>query len=504
MFYSRKSDLTGDMMVSIYAPDIPYKIYDQEEWWSKKWDARDYGREFDFTRPFFDQMNDLWKEVPIVTLWNSNCENATYNNNCFHLKDSYMNYNSDEGERIMYSYGTEFCTDSADCTFVQKSELCYECTDCTRAYTCIFSSLLDNCTDCSFSSDLMGCKNCFGCHGLRQQSYCFFNEHLSKDEWEDRMKSISYTPQNISKYKKQSEEVRMKVPQVATKMVQCSDSTGNFLYNCANSENCFDMHNCEFVKNGIYVPWDVKHAQDVYAHAGAEWSYEVIAGGIGISHVAFINGLVSGLSDSYYSVQCGYGSNNLFGCVSMMKYKYCILNKQYTKEEYEELVPRVIEHMKKNGEWGEFFPPSISPFAYNETMAQEFFPLTKEEALNQGYKWRDIQDELPKSDRVISSDKLPPSIEDIPDDILNWAIKCEVSGRLYKITSQELDFYRRMKLPVPRLHYEKRYQNRAKSRPPRKLWNRKCNKCDIDIQTVYSPDRPEKVFCEDCYLKEVY
>jgi len=31
--------------------------------------------------------------------------------------------------------------------------------------------------------------------------------------------------------------------------------------------------------------------------------------------------------------------------------KYCILNKQYSKEEYEELVPKIIEHMQKTGEW---------------------------------------------------------------------------------------------------------------------------------------------------------
>ena len=38
--------------------------------------------------------------------------------------------------------------------------------------------------------------------------------------------------------------------------------------------------------------------------------------------------------------------------------------------------------MMKTGEWGEFFPSSLSPFGYNETVAQEHFPMSREEVLN--------------------------------------------------------------------------------------------------------------------------
>ncbi|HRI36281.1 MAG TPA: hypothetical protein PK765_04380 [bacterium] len=62
---------------------------------------------------------------------------------------------------------------------------------------------------------------------------------------------------------------------------------------------------------------------------------------------------------------------------------YCILNKQYTEEEYNTLVPKIIAHMRETGEWGEFFSPNLSPFGYNETVAMEYFPLTKEQALSQ-------------------------------------------------------------------------------------------------------------------------
>ncbi|USN57480.1 MAG: hypothetical protein H6766_03435 [Candidatus Peribacteria bacterium] len=76
-----------------------------------------------------------------------------------------------------------------------------------------------------------------------------------------------------------------------------------------------------------------------------------------------------------YSFNCD-SSSHLFGCIGLRNKSYCIFNKQYTKEEYNALVPKIIEHMKQTGEWGEFFHPSLSPFGYNETVANEYYPVT--------------------------------------------------------------------------------------------------------------------------------
>jgi len=55
---------------------------------------------------------------------------------------------------------------------------------------------------------------------------------------------------------------------------------------------------------------------------------------------------------------------------------YCIFNKQYTQEEYETLVPQLIEKMKADGEWG-FFSPAAASFPYNDSLAMEYFPVSK-------------------------------------------------------------------------------------------------------------------------------
>jgi hypothetical protein len=171
------------------------------------------------------------------------------------------------------------------------------------------------------------------------------------------------------------------------------------------------------------------------------------------------------------------------------------------------MVQKIVEYMIQTGEWGEFFPPELTPFGYNESVASDYFPLSRDEALKQGFYWSDYESPPPKVSKVITQDqmkKLPDNIKDIPDDILHWALTCEVSNKPYRIIKQELQFYREYNLPIPRRHPDQRHKDRMALRNPRKLYQRTCNKCNLPIQTTYAPDRPEIVYCEGCYLKEVY
>ena len=191
----------------------------------------------------------------------------------------------------------------------------------------------------------------------------------------------------------------------------------------------------------------------------------------------------------------------MFGCSQIRKGKYCILNKQYTKEEYEQLVPKIIEHMNnmpyvdKKGrvyKYGEFFPPELSPFSYNETIAQEYFPLTKEQAIEQGYSWKESEER--NIQITIKSEDLPDYIKDVDDTIIKEIIQCAHKGECneqcttaFKIIPQELEFYKKMNLPLPRLCPNCRHYQRLKQRNPLKLWHRKCmcngNKSENGIYT---------------------
>ncbi|MFH1388212.1 MAG: hypothetical protein ABIG88_02825, partial [Patescibacteria group bacterium] len=183
---------------------------------------------------------------------------------------------------------------------------------------------------------------------------------------------------------------------------------------------------------------------------------------------------------------------------------------------------KIIKHMNdmpytdKKGriyKYGEFFPPELSPFGYNETIANEYFPLTKEEALKQGYNWND----KPKNEYkpTIKASNLPDNIKDVDNSILKEVIECEnvrplgsnkcTGSGVFRLIPTELKFYKKMNLPLPRLCPDCRHRERIKQRNPLKLWKRKCMKkgCHNEFQTTYSPDRKEIVYCEKCYNKEV-
>jgi len=161
--------------------------------------------------------------------------------------------------------------------------------------------------------------------------------------------------------------------------------------------------------------------------------------------------------------------------------------------------------------YGEFFPSELSPFGYNETTAQEYFSLRKEEAIAQGLNWREDDDRNYKITK--RSEELPDSVTETSDSILDEVIACEHKGKCeegcmtaFRILPEDLKFYKRMNLPLPHLCSNCRRFQRVKQRNPLKLWHRKCmnDGCSNEFETGYSPERPEIVYCESCYNKEVY
>jgi CxxC-x17-CxxC domain-containing protein len=136
-------------------------------------------------------------------------------------------------------------------------------------------------------------------------------------------------------------------------------------------------------------------------------------------------------------------------------------------------------------------------------VAQDVYPLEKEEAIKRGWKW---QDNLPftMGKETTTWNSYEMKIEKVQEDILNEIFACECCKKNYRIIRSELKFYKQMKLPLSRLCSGCRHLERIKTRNPRNLHNRTCNKCNKEIQTTFAPERPEKVYCEECYLKEVY
>ncbi len=484
--YKRKCDATWEDIISIYSPESKYKIYNANFWWSERWDPTSYGREYDFSKTFFEQYEELLLDVPkasfMSSVKNEWCEFVNYSS---WSKDCYLVFESDNNENLFYSSNTFFSNNSLDVSYCEKINNCYNCIYCKNSSNCIASI---NCINCEYLA---------GCNNLKNKSYCIENIQYTKEEYFEKLpeylvqtgvNTLNYIGVNKSNDWHNNENV-----------------SGNYIWESKNIIAWFDIqncHDCKFVSN-------LENSKDCYDVHGYGWEfgmsliYEAHTAGNGSYKTWFTNCLFQECKESYYSDICSDVSH-VFWCAWLRNKQYCILNKQYTKEQYEELIPKIINKMIEDWEWWEFFPASLSPFGYNETLANEYFPLNQEQVKEKWFDWNTYEAPFPKVEKIIPADKLPKKIEDIPDDILAWAIECETTKRPFRIIKPELEFYRKHNLPIPKRHPDQRHLDRMNIRNPRNIHKRQCDKCEKNIESTYAPEREETVYCEACYNKEIY
>lgn len=495
--YSRKCDLSGAQILSMYHSGQPFPVYEKSLWLSDKWEAMDYAQDIDWNRPFFEQFSELMKKVPRSNLAIfDNTENSEYCNYVGDTKNCYLCFGSIFIEDCMYGnpYYSKNCL---DCFLVRKSELAYECIDCEGLYSCAYLQDSYECSECYFGYDLKGCKNCIGCVGLRQKQYHIFNKAYARVDYEKFVKDFSFCDKaKVNLIEEKMAELKRAYSHLAAVMLNSENCSGNYIFDSKGCHECFQISGNEDSSYNIQTTTS-KDCYDMNYTEENELCYEYM--GNYRNYKALFSMICYGCSELYY---CDYLRNckHCFGCCGLRNKEYCIFNKQYSKEEYEELMPRLIEMMKKNAEWGEFFPMAVSPFAYNESVAYDYLPLRKEEALARGYKWREEdKSEFGESGFVPAED-----IKDVGDEILDKVLVCELSGRKYKIMPAELKFYRKMALAIPRRHFIERHQARLKKRLAYELWARSCSKCGTEIKSPYRTDSGSSVLCEKCYLELRY
>ncbi len=501
--YHRKCELTGKQIISSTRPEAPYSIYSIDAWWSDDWNPLDYGQDIDWDRPFFEQLIELKEKVPRLALQQQKpMQNSEYCNCASRNKNCYLVFSTNHCEDCYYGSWINFSKDCVDNETCQNNELCYETVDCEKCYRVAYGEESVQCSDSAFIKNCTGSDHLLFCTNLNRASYHVFNKKVSPEEFERVRQELQLDTHSGWKRAVEKFEAFKKEMYVRSLYgVQNEDVTGNHVSQSRRCRSVYEVIGCEDVSYGNNLEVNVKDCMD-YSYWGMNASliYEAHACGYDIHHLRFCNLCWDGCSDLTYCDHC-FSSKDCFGCVGLKKDRYCILNKQYTEEEYLELVPRLIEHMKKHGEWGEFFPAEFAAFAYNETLAQEWFPLDAAEAKALGYQWKE---EAQKSnDYQGPRPEIPDSIADVDESICQQILECEVSGKLYKIIPQELAFYEKLSLPIPRRCPDQRHADRRKRRNPRKLWARNCSDCKIDVQTSYAPERPEILLCEDCYAKRV-
>jgi hypothetical protein len=515
----------------MYAPEQKLTVYCKECWYGDGWDALEYGKDYDWNRPFFVQFRELLETVPrigvVVIGTNINCDYANY------IKDSknaYLAFSVTASENVYYSRSVDKSKEIFDSYNVKQGEQCYENLNSIRNYGILFSVRTRDCLNSSFLFDCVNCQNCFMSSNLRNKQFIIRNKQYTKETYEAEMQGIDLGSHKIIEQLKQEfwglmrNSLHMFVN--VTKIVH---SIGDNLENTKAAQYCFSAYNLENVRFSARI-FSSKDCWDIYGTLAAEMSYEGVSALNYTQNGAFVISTTES-HDVRYADWC-IGSAYLFGCSGIRKKEYCILNKQYTKDEYERMVPKIRERMNavpykdsrgNEYRYGEFFPANLSLFAYNETIASEFFPLEKSDVLSQGYQWRD-SDAYPHKPTRNTTD-LPDNITEIGEEILNEVIRCSNCEHVYRILQPEFQFLKQRHISLPQKCQDCRYKDRFALRNPLKLWHRKCrcagktsednirtnsilhfhgeNHCPNEFETSYAPERPEIVYCEQCYQSEV-
>jgi hypothetical protein len=527
-FLFKKKDIFGKTIFSGYHSDSPIQICSNEYWWSDERDAMKYGKDYDFSRPFFEQMKELLYSVPIPAHINAGrCINSEYTNNVGDLKDCYLCFNANDSENCLYGVNFNRMRNCVDITVCSTSESSYDIFNITDSYGVISSVDCADCVDVLYSYDCRNCQNLIGCTGLRHKNYCIFNEQYSKEKFFEIKESL-----NLGSYKthielqKKKHELMKDCPRKFMHTMKCQNVSGEYIYGSKNVTNSYmtfkgeDMRYCQ----------DVHNAKDGYdclvTLRATGGMYENAMCGLEGGEVKFGIECHPACFNTSYAAFCS-SSSYLFGCVGLRKKEYCILNKQYTKEEYEILLPKIIAHMNEvpyidlmghTYKYGEFFPSEFSPHAYNETIAHEYVPYTKEEALKKKYIWRDLDSK--NYTATIETNDIPDNISDVSESYLQEIIECSHKescahgcSKAFKVIKSELDFYKKNKIQFPRECPNCRLYQRFEYRNSYKTFHRPCmceqnsheheGKCQNEFETSYSPNRPEIVYCEGCYQKEI-
>ena len=498
VFRKGKSALSGKTIITTFSDKVRFPIYAHDEWASDAWDPLSYGQEYDFARPFFEQFGELQSKVPHPHRSGIKNTNSEWCDDVWESKDCYLCRNLLGCEDVSYGYRIVNCKRSVDVAYCFDMESSYDCAYCFKCYKVKYSFDTRNSVESAFLYDCRNVQNCFMCWNLRNKQYYILNKQYSKEEYFEKLKEYdTRSRSSIKKLKKEfAQIIAEKAIHRASHNVKVSNSIGNFLDECKNCTNCYfveQAENCRHIIRGLQVK-DVIYGVGSIAEKAA---------------FTMMDGYAYETMCTLRSGNCRYGAyldyceecEYCFGCVGLRKKKYCILNKQYAKEEYEKTMGHIKENMKRDGTWGCFFPRDLTYGGYKESMANVYWPLSKEQVVERKMLWEDSADIMAEGKMA---DELPDRIDNVVDKISREQLICPVTKRRFNIAPQELVFYKAEGIPLPQEHFDYRTIERFRPLTVSVPYMGTCFRCSKEITHFYPSEwEYKKIACTECYQQEV-
>jgi len=378
-------------------------------------------------------------------------ENADYSDSSFGAKNVYLSYEvGDWAKNVCYSMMVYSNAEDVFGSSVvwNNASVVYNSYMVEWSSKVFYSSQIYGSSDVWRSTNLHWCHDCIWCSNLENQSYCIKNKQYSKSD-----------------YMQAKQQLLTHFFETGVSVIPDESTNSTATRNVTNSENIFlssQMSESRNILFGVWWNWSRWYCDWVSVWINSDDLYATLATWTESSNLYCCIEVWTSASCyySYYLESCSF----CFGCIGLKNQSFCIFNKQYTKEERHKEVEKLFAEMEREWTLWSFFPGSMNPYYFNDTiayLADDTF--TKEEVEAAWYLRRDeeIKVDIPDWVEIIPSNQLSTfeSIEEwslvIDPSILKKVIQDE-EWNYYRIVPMEYKFLKKRWLPLPREHWLQR------------------------------------------------
>jgi hypothetical protein len=523
--------------ITTISPDMNIKTFSLKDFY----DNDNYKFWLGYSWNFLQDIKSLISCMPQPAKLTYEMENAEYCNQETNDKNCYMNAWWHINENSMHNTYAVRSKWTLDNYRVWDSEIVYQSLNISKSHNIFFSQYIENCFNTRFSYDVIWWQNILFGYWLRNSNYVYKNKVLTKEErekvfkvYKEKIKSYKWLQEVIEEY----EIFVNQFPKKSTWNTTIENVSWNEITNSKNILNSFVWEESEDINNS-YIFAGLKSCADISSTWWCEKSYN-IASSMECNWLIACSHIFSGkTNNTFYSYMMQWWSFN-FWSFGLTNQNHTILNKKYDNETRESLIIKIIEELQSKEKFGEFFDISLSPYPYNDSVAYDYYPVQKiienwtEKIINKDGIWtlyiqnpqqkisdairdlwwkekvkikrrtQDNEINIPKWIDLLKQEDIPENIDDVQNDILEKAIICKSTSRPFRIVAMELEFHRKYWIALPREHYDLRHYKKISKRPPRELYLRNCDKCWVEMISVYAQKYQWKVYCEKCYDKEIY
>lgn len=290
---------------------------------------------------FFKEFNKLILSQPLPPLKQLFSEDC-FGDHVYYSKNVQHGFDVTRCTNSAYIYDAFVCHNCIDCDYPVESELCYESVDPFKAFNCDYTNYCSRIQDSSYCHWCWDSHDLFGCVYLKNKSFCIFNRQFTEEEYRKKVKELRKLPPE--KIFAVVEELKNRYPLTQTiEGHNENTSYGNYIHYNKNCYLCFDAandENCAY----LYDSFDCTNCFDLTYGYKDQLTYQSLYSPniFNCNYVYWSENCM----DSDYLISCVDVKNSL-GCINLQHKQYCILNRQFTKDEYEKISKKIKQELRQ-------------------------------------------------------------------------------------------------------------------------------------------------------------